>query len=217
MFSLFFHVNTSKAKDPSEYGIEIPPEIQALVEKFDLKIRIKIVDIPKIHAQAPISNQPYIELSTRLFERRTNSIEQFTMDDIMVLVAHELGHIIPKSHFDFSVKLILTGASILIVWFCITFSLYPLLAITLLLLWLGSLSRDEEYRADSFAIVEAGISVESFVQCFSKAETVQRQETALETKWAFIMKSLLKLILNTHPSIDQRILRVRTLYGTRNS
>jgi Zn-dependent protease with chaperone function len=211
MLSSLFQTEEKDIKDPSEFGIEIPIEVKKLVERFDPKIRIKIIDIPNIHAQAPISRTPYIELSTRLFEKRTNSIEQFTKEDIRVLVAHELGHLIPKSHFDFSVKFILTVVAILIMWSCLTLSPYPLLGIVLLMLWLSYLSRREEYRADRFAIIEAGISVESFVQCFSKAEIIQKQEFALESGVTHLLKMLLRLILKTHPRIDQRILKVRSL------
>ena len=115
MFSSLFDKKTSKAKDPSEYGIEIPLEIKALIEKFDPKIRIKIKDTPKIYAQAPVLNPTCIILSKPLFERKTNNVEEFTIEDITVIVAHELGHIIPKSHFTFSFLLIAIGATVLFV------------------------------------------------------------------------------------------------------
>jgi Zn-dependent protease with chaperone function len=217
--SIFSCSKTDELKNPGEYGIEIQPEIIALIEKFDPKIKIKIKDTPKIHAQAPLCDPSCIELSTGLLENK-----RFTTEDIMVLVAHELGHIIPKSYFECLITIIVLGTAILLptiimlaLW--LKFSLCLILGITSLLScfsrsWFIALSHDNENSADSFAITEASIPVESFAQCFAKVEIVQRQEIALETRVEFLRRSLIKLILNTHPSIEQRILRVRTLYGT---
>jgi hypothetical protein len=223
----------NELKDPNECGIEIPPEVTALIEKFDPEIKIKIKIIPAIYAQALDVTPPVIALSKRFFEKRIDNIENFTTEDIKVLVAHELGHIIhPKSsslknHFEYLVKAIGLG---LIVLFAIIYLLewwlefLPcfILTTTFLLLWFGrswfiALSHDNENRADSFAIVEAPISLESFAQCFSKVDFVKRQELALGTRLEFVKVSLTKLILNTHPSVEQRIWRVYTLYGMTKS
>lgn len=207
----FFDTKTKATQEPSELGIEIPVKVKELVERFDPMIRIEIINISTIHAQAPISKHPYIELSKRLFETRTNSLEQFTDEDIKVLVAHELGHIIPKSYFNFLFFFILSLVAALILWSCFILSLYPLPGIVLLILFLGYISRKEEYKADKFAITEAGISVEAFVQCFSKADAIRKQEIALETGLKHLMKSVFRLMIKTHPSIAQRISRVRAL------
>jgi Zn-dependent protease with chaperone function len=209
LLSLLFCSKTNELKDPCKYGIEIHPDIIALIEKFNPNIKIKIKDTPKIFAQAPLLNSTCIILSKRLFE-------EFIIEDIKVIVAHELGHIIPKSPFKILFCFItLTGiATFLILWFTRHF-LYSLLIVVFLLLCISYLSCEDEKRADSFVIVKAEIPVESFAQCFSRIRSAQQNESLLETRWEFLKNSIEKLLFNFHPSIEQRISRVRTLYGTK--
>ncbi len=203
----------NKLKDPIEYGIVIPKEVNNLINKFDSTIKIKIEDTSKLLAQAPIHNSKIIVLSRGFFNEHKNI--KFITNDILVIVAHELGHIVLKSHF---VKLFwISFICIAISSICIIISLlclsmkdffYNSFSLMLFLLYLGYISRNEEIRADKFAILKANVSIEEFTQCFSKIETVLEKE---DNRKNIFISSINKTFFNFHPEIKQRILTVQSL------
>ena len=48
----------------------------------------------------------------------------------------------------------------------------------------------------------------------AKEKKKSRQEKAKETRFESLAKSLMKIFFSSHPNVEQRIARVRTLYGT---
>jgi len=196
-------------KNPSEYGIVIDPKITALINKFDRSVKIRIKDTPKIFAQASCANPAYITLSVGLFSL-------FTTEEIITFVAHELGHIIPKSDFNKITYLFLIGF-VLSVFGCLIsicfhyinyLSCFAFL-IGLLFIVLGVASHREEYRADYFAVTEAKISPEAFRQAFLKGSLIREREDGEKDLFSLIVDGLINRL--THPTIKKRIARVQTL------
>lgn len=219
LLSFLCRSRTDNLSDPGEFGIEIEGEIKKMVKGFAPELEIKIKDTLEINAEVRMSCKCVI-LTKGLYENKV-----FTTEDRKVLVAHELGHINFKNQLEISRnstiwELVLLAAIISFVChsgiFPATISWFlSILAIFLGRMLLISLFHDDENRADSFAIVEASIPVKSFVQCLSRADYAQMKELARETRRTFLVKSLCKLLLPipTHPPIEQRIKRVRALYG----
>jgi Zn-dependent protease with chaperone function len=219
-FSLFSCSKIDDLKDPSEYGAEKRlTEATALIEKFNPVIKIKIKDTPKIEAQSLLSVLYYIILSTGLIESKI-----FTNEDIKVLVAHELGHIIPKSYFSVLSRLAKMCMAVLLIIVFILFvgwglaheqhlaiyASYLLLIVFATVVFHGVMARNEEYKADRFAIIKAAISTEAFAQCFIKVKSLQSQKFESETFCVFIDR-FLEGLLYEHPRVERRISKIRAL------
>jgi Zn-dependent protease with chaperone function len=99
-------------------------------------------------------------------------------------------------------------------WGRSAYSFIPLILITLFLaILVSSASRDEEERADSFAIVEAKISIETFARSLTKLWKSNKLQTLPETRCGYLFRIIVyKLIFNTHPSVEYRVLRLHVLY-----
>jgi hypothetical protein len=218
---LFYHARVSGAKDPSEFPeIKIPINVQELIKRFDQKIKLKVKDVPLDGTSLASFGKypPFIILSKRLFDRKSNKAEQFNDNDIMACVAHELGHFFSKRHIKWLTQLVISATMPLILGLCNALfykksacSVVAIILITLFLA-LSSASREEEERADSFAITEAKIPVEIYTRSLIKVWKSIKQQIPPETRWRYLSRIIVKLFFNTHPSVECRVLRLHTLY-----
>lgn len=109
-------------------------------------------------------------------EHSSGKDSYFDDHDLISLAAHELGHIVPKSHLQLFV-ITAASASMLVISMALWLRMIaPFLLLLPLLIWLGFISRKEEYRADSFAVNEAGIPIEQFI---GQAPFLAREHVAL--------------------------------------
>jgi Zn-dependent protease with chaperone function len=125
---------------------------------------------------------------------------EFNIEDLDAIVAHELGHIIPKNNLTLIMWLLI---SVFLSTFA--FALYSLLysicisfLFIILLAWFSHLSRNEEYRADTFAVTTASISVEQLVDCLKKLDLVFKREIPVKQRQSIYRKLF-------RPTLEQRI------------
>lgn len=183
--------------------------IRSLVDRFDSSISIQITNRHITETRAINSGffRRSIVLSRRLFERSVNSVSQFNDQDIMAIVGHELGHIIPTNFFIWLVYLISTMIMAAIVGFLYFAFFKPLFSFVFLIFGgvlvacLAYLNHQEEYQADRFAVKEADIPIKEFIQCLEKLHLVFMQEVPLKQRRSLVRKVF-------RPTIEQRIFHI---------
>jgi Zn-dependent protease with chaperone function len=223
----------AKAKYPGERpDITIPPEVAALIGRFDPNIKIKIANDPNLRPRAAVfhSKPAYIILSKRFLGQDTNEAIQFSTNEVLAIVAHELGHIVPEDHTTWLMEMLLGGllggfalicgtATLWLLWSGSLYSLLAcaslivwILACAFLIVWFGHVSCAGEYDADAFAITAAKIPIADLEHSLNKLDLYfAEKRRARTTRLRFLADSLCHSY--THPSVEQRILRIRTLYG----
>lgn len=215
-FSLY-RSRVKDAKDPSQYpNVVIPAEVRALIDRFDPNIKVMVSTEPRLIARAISYNSypAYIVFSKQLLEHSPDAPSYFDKDDLVAITAHELGHIIPKSHMTWSVSLIASGIVPAVLAAVMMPTLSSFMFLALLLAWFGSISREEEYLADSFAVGEAGISVAQFSKTLAKFEHyISFKRPYVIKQREYIVGTFLWLFFKSHPSTEKRISRLRILYG----
>jgi Zn-dependent protease with chaperone function len=79
---------------------------------------------------------------------------------------------------------------------------------------LDIVSRSDEYRADAFALADALIPINDLAEALVTLEhhITEQNNTAVGLS-SRMKKALIAVVGKTHPSIEQRIRRLRIVYG----
>ncbi len=211
-FSYYFARINIAQRSQSVYPKSSLSSIQSLIDEFDTKIRIRIVDAPITETSAvTLSFLPsYIVLSERLFEKRANAAEQFVTDDLNAIVAHELGHIVTRNYFMLIMWIMISSflTASAFVFYSHPFFFCSSVLFLFLLSWFPYLSRNEEYQADRFAVTRVKIHIEQFVQSLKKLDIVFAMEIPIQQRQSIFRKIF-------RPTIEQRIAQLYNINSTR--
>jgi hypothetical protein len=209
LYLVYYFDQINKLNKSRETNLEnFQPALRTMIDNFDPGIRLLIVNGSLTETRAVTFSffPSYIVLSQRLFKKGESDFIEFNTDDLQAIVAHELGHIIPKSKLT------------LIMWLCssvfiaaFVFMFYSLLlslcmapTFLILVIWLSFSSRHEEYKADEYAITNAAISVGQLADCLKKLDLVFNRETSLRQRQS-IFRRLFR------PTLEQRIFQLNQI------
>lgn len=190
--------------------------VRTLVNRFDPSIGFVVsADALTLAEAVSFGSRPaYIVFSKKLLEQSSGENSYFDENDLSALAAHELGHIIPKGRLEIYI-MIAASVFLFVISMTIWLRMPALLLLLLpLLMCLGIISRKEEYRADSFAVNEAGISIHQFTRSLVKGnEFLIAQRISYENPWKKLTNRLIKPFFISHPSVEQRVSRLQSLYA----
>jgi hypothetical protein len=203
--------------------IIIPPEILALIRRFDPSIEIRIADnAGDIPETAIFRRHPaYIVISRFALGETTSDNIRFETKHLLAIVAHELGHIVQAKRSTWLLEICASGMACAWISFLLALVrsnwigfLWAILAFVFITNVLNLVSRLDEYRADAFAITDGFIPIADYSEALKVLElhiSIMYKKSMDRLK---LMKKALISILGTgHPSVEQRIRRIQILYG----
>lgn len=206
LYFMYYVARTNLFNNPGNFHPEdVPTSTLSLIDKFDSGIRVQIVDGPITETRAVTFNlfPSYIVLSQRLFKKMDYDFVEFNIKDLDAIVAHELGHIIPKNNFMLIMWLLISVflATFAFALYSLLYSLCLSFLSIILLAWFSHLSRNEEYQADAFAVTTASISVEQLIDCLKKLDLVFKREIPIKQRQSIYRKLF-------RPTLEQRMSRL---------
>lgn len=225
LYYVAYHSRVKGSKKTSELpSFNIPPEIPALIARFDRSIKIRVADeVTAIPQAANFQQHPaYIILSKYVLGQASGDVVKFKTKHLLALVAHELGHIVLASKSTWLLTICTSGAIGALLFLFLTpiklgwiGVLCSLIAFIIFTRALNKVSRCDEYRADAFAVTDALIPVDDLAEALTAIklhDAKQINSSAVQTKFTKVCKWIFG---NSHPPVEQRIHAIRILVQKR--
>lgn len=218
LYYVTYYSRVKSSKDIRELpDINIPPEISALITRFNKSIRIRIADEDNAIPQAANFQQhpAYIIISKYALGQTNDEVAQLKTKHLLALVAHELGHIVLASKSTWLLSIFTSGA--IGAWLFLFLTpvkfgwiggLCSLIAFVIFMRAFNKVSRRDEYLADAFAVTDASVPANDLAEALTAIKLHATEQINSSAGQAKLPEAFRWIFGNSHPPIEYRIRRI---------